>query len=279
MKESALGLRRSPPRLLPPPREPRCARLRCWMARAWKLARGQRVPRVLLLCAASGMTEAEAALAGAHVTSVSVQPSRGWCGTHLQTSAEDYLVELRAEYKQRLRRLERAGTLERVALVQLLSSWGLWRLRRQDICLAHPSCKIIGTCGRAQGRSKREVQRALQLPLDLLLDKSGVFEAVYVENPAGAASWACPQLGSFVRQAVGVAARRGLANAVLATHVLDGSHEQHVQNAPATWASVSYILTEAIDDGHLGRTRWCKLWTCNHHARRCSVRWCHASYE
>ena len=156
------------------------------MARAWKLARGrQRVPRVLLLCAASGMTEAEAALAGAHVTSVSVQPSRGWCGTHLQTSAEDYLVELRAEYKQRLRRLERAGTLERVALVQLLSSWGLWRLRRQDICLAHPSCKIIGTCGRAQGRSKREVQRALQLPLDLLLDKSGVFEAVYVENPAG----------------------------------------------------------------------------------------------
>ena len=177
-------MRRSPPRLLPPPREPRCARLRCWMARAWKLARGQRVPRVLLLCAASGMTEAEAALAGAHVTSVSVQPSRGWCGTHLQTSAEDYLVELRADYKQRLRRLERAGTLEHVAL-QLLSSWGLWRLRRQDICLAHPSCKIIGTCGRAQGRSKREVQRALQLPLDLLLDKSGVFEAVYVENPAG----------------------------------------------------------------------------------------------
>ena len=35
-----------------------------------------------------------------------------------------------------------------------------------------------------------------------------------------AASWACPQLGPFVRQAVGVAARRGLANAVLATHVL-----------------------------------------------------------
>ena len=34
-----------------------------------------------------------------------------------------------------------------------------------------------------------------------------------------AASWACPQLGPFVRQAVGVAARRGLANAVLATHV------------------------------------------------------------
>ena len=34
-----------------------------------------------------------------------------------------------------------------------------------------------------------------------------------------AASWACPKLGPIVRQAVGVAVRRGLARAVNATHV------------------------------------------------------------
>ena len=62
-----------------------------------------------------------------------------------------------------------------------------------------------------------------------------------------AASWACPQLGPFVRQAVGVAVRRGLAHAVNATHV-------HVPPPPPPAAPVAVRprLTPWMDAARAG---------------------------
>ena len=62
-----------------------------------------------------------------------------------------------------------------------------------------------------------------------------------------AASWACPQLGPFVRQAVGVAVRRGLAHAVNATHV-------HVPPPPPPVAPVAVRprLTPWMDAARAG---------------------------
>ena len=62
-----------------------------------------------------------------------------------------------------------------------------------------------------------------------------------------AASWACPQLGPFVRQAVGVAVRRGLARAVNATHV-------HVPPPPPPAAPVAVRprLTPWMDAARAG---------------------------
>ena len=62
-----------------------------------------------------------------------------------------------------------------------------------------------------------------------------------------AASWACPQLGPFVRQAVGVAVRRGLAHAVNATRV-------HVPPPPPPVAPVARASTPDPLDGC--RSRW-----------------------
>ena len=62
-----------------------------------------------------------------------------------------------------------------------------------------------------------------------------------------AASWACPQLGPFVRQAVGVAVRRGLARAVNATYV-------HVPPPPPPAAPVAVRprLTPWMDAARAG---------------------------
>ena len=141
--------------------------------------------RVLVLCASSGITEANVALAGCLVTSVCDQESRGWAGRHIVGDAEEYLRELQREFDARRRRLNIARGGEWF-LLQVLMRVGLFRLRRFDRCLAHPSCKVIGQMGNCRAPSKRDIQRALVLPRALM--KSTCFEDVYMENPFGSAS-------------------------------------------------------------------------------------------
>lgn len=141
-------------------------------------------------------------LRGCLVTSLDLKPSAGWAGQHLQQDVHEYLHELRAEYEHKKHTLQQAHGLRKCWL-RLLAAVGLFKLRRYDVVMAHFSCKDIGMAGRAHAPSSRDVHRALQLPLELLLDTSGLFPEVYVENPArGALERAWRRLGHQPPQVV-----------------------------------------------------------------------------
>ena len=111
-------------------------------------------------------------------------------------------------------------------------------------------CKLAGEeQHKAQHAQRVEVRQTAMQTVDQEEPK-GSDQSVRLELPPAlleAASWACPQLGPFVRQAVGVAVRRGLAHAVNATHV-------HVPPPPPPAAPVAVRprLTPWMDAARAG---------------------------